>query len=127
MTLSRETTHIKQVKSILSEMDASFRSLEQKGQFILKGWIVNKDNVGVAWIIFESGCYSHVRFHKSVYEFNCKELELRLENWELTMDVKYYKQEFFNTHQKLKDLEKEIKEKKERSIFSIFSFNLFKK
>ena len=70
-----ETESYFKIKDILTEMGASFRSMEKRGDFHYKGWIINGDGVGVGWIIFERGCYSSLRFHRSVYEFNKKELE----------------------------------------------------
>lgn len=107
-----ENNDIEKVRTILAEMGASFKSIEKRGETHLKGWIVNKDDVGVAWVIFEHGHYTHIRFHRSSYEFNCKELELRLENMTLNRSVEYYKNALCDATKQLRDIEIE----KERKV-----------
>jgi hypothetical protein len=96
------------VKNILLEMGASFRSIEKRGEYHYKGWIINSDSVGVGWVIFERGIYSSLRFHRSIYEFNKKELELRIENMQLKRSLEYHKKEHYSVHDKLVMLREKI-------------------
>jgi hypothetical protein len=105
-----ETESYFKIKDILAEMGASFRSMEKRGDFHYKGWIINGDGIGVGWIIFERGCYSSLRFHRSVYEFNKKELELRIENMQLKSDLEYREKEHLMAHDKLMELKNRVLE-----------------
>jgi len=95
---------IEDVSEILSKMNAKFRSIERRGERHLRGWIVNKDNQGVGWIIFENLHYSSLRFHRSIYEFNCEELQLRLDNWQLKKQLQYERHGRLELHSQLREL-----------------------
>lgn len=115
---SSEDTEI--ISEILLKMGASFKSFEKRGDYHVKGWVINKDGVGVCWIIFERGNYSSIRFHRSVYEFNCEELELRLENMQLKRGLAQREEEFFSAHSELKALKELSKKKGKRVLFRSF-------
>jgi hypothetical protein len=95
---------IKEFSEILIKMKARFKSIEKRGENHLRCWVVNKDNVGVCWIIFQNLRYSSMRFHRSSFEFNCTELQLRVDNWQLRKEVDFERNERLNLHYKLKSL-----------------------
>jgi len=108
-----KSTDIKEVSEILATMNARFREFEKRGETHLRGWIVNEDNVGVGWIIFENLGYSSLRFHRSIFEFNCAELQLRLDNWQLKRNVEFERKKRLELHYELSKLTNAIKNNRE--------------
>jgi hypothetical protein len=110
-TASIDSTDMKEISEILASMNARFREVEKRGGMHLKGWIVNKDNVGVGWIIFENMGYSSLRFHRSIYEFDCEKLQLLLDNWQLKKDVAFERHRYCELHSKFKKITTESEHK----------------
>jgi hypothetical protein len=68
-------------------------------------------NVGVGWIIFENMGYSSLRFHRSIYEFDCEKLQLLLDNWQLKKDVAFERHRYCELHSKFKKITTESEHK----------------
>lgn len=106
------------IETILSVMQAKFCNFEERGNGFIRATIENQDKERIGWIVFENERYSHIRFHRSSYTFDCTELSLKLENFQQKKELDYYKSAYHETHAKLKALEEKIEDEKKGTIFS---------
>jgi hypothetical protein len=97
-TLEHYSGDIKETSAILASMGATFREIETRGKTHLRGWIVNRHNVGVGWIVFENERYVSFRAHRSTFEFDCATLQLRLDNWQLKKRVDFERSRYLELH-----------------------------
>lgn len=77
------------MEAILASMGARFREVSEKANNFTKGWIVNKDGQGVGWINFSEGHFHNLRFHRSIFEFNCDELTMKIDNFLKDKEIKH--------------------------------------